>query len=132
MLSAPGKGGKTMRKLQIFDPAMCCSSGVCGPTVDQKLVKLAADVAFLKSKGIVVERFNLAHQPEAFTQNPLVLSEMGAEAESLPIFLVDGQIRAKATYPDRSELASWFGLEAGVTELKMASQPCCSSEEGCC
>lgn len=121
-----------MNTLQIFDPAMCCSTGVCGPSVDQKLVKLAADVAFLKSRGVQVERFNLAHQPDAFTKNELILAEMGAEAEWLPIFLADGVIRAKGTYPNRAELASWFGLEAGVSELKMAARNCCSNEEGCC
>jgi hypothetical protein len=120
------------KTLQIFDPAMCCSTGVCGPSVDQKLVRLAADIGFLKSKGVTVERFNLAHQPDAFTSNPLVLAEMGQEAENLPLYLVDGEILAKGTYPNRAELASWFGLEAGVTELKMAPSKCCSGEEGCC
>ena len=84
-----------MKTLQIFDPAMCCSTGICGPSVDQKLISLAADVAFFKSQGVVVERFNLGHQPDAFASNPLVLSEMGAEAENLPIYLVDGTILAK-------------------------------------
>jgi hypothetical protein len=128
-----------MKTLKIYDPAMCCSTGVCGPSVDQKLVKLAADVAFLKSKGITVERFNLAHQPDAFTASPTVLAEMGAEAENLPLFIVDGELKAKATYPSRDELAGWFGLEAGLsaeklrTELQMAPTKCCDSrEEGCC
>ncbi len=121
-----------MKTLLIFDPAMCCSTGVCGPSVDQKLVKLAADVAFLKSKGVVVERFNLAHQPEAFTENPGVLEAMGAYAENLPLFMVDGKICAKGTYPNRAELASWFGLESGIVELKMAQPKCCDSEDGCC
>lgn len=128
-----------MKTLQIFDPAMCCSTGVCGPSVDQRLVKLAADVAFLKSRGILVERFNLGHQPEAFTSNRVVMEEMGSEAEHLPIFLVDGDLKAKATYPSRAELASWFELEAGDsvektrTGLKMAPSKCCESgEEGCC
>lgn len=128
-----------MKTLQIFDPAMCCSTGVCGPSVDQKLVKLAADVAFLKSKGIDVQRFNLAHQPAAFTANPLVLQEMGAEAEHLPIYLVDGEMKAKSVYPNRHELASWFGLEPTIAidkprvELKMATSKCCDDEgEGCC
>lgn len=128
-----------MKSLKIYDPAMCCSTGVCGPSVDQKLVKLAADVAFLKSKGVTVERFNLGHQPEAFTANPLVLAEMGAEAEHLPIFIVDGKMQLKGAYPNRSEMASWFGLEAEVTpnkprvELKMAPANCCEGEgEGCC
>jgi len=29
----------TAQTLQIFDPAMCCSTGVCGPEVDTKLVQ---------------------------------------------------------------------------------------------
>ncbi len=107
-----------MKSLQIYDPAMCCSTGVCGPSVDPKLLKLASDVAFLKSRGVQVERFNLGHQPEAFVGNPLVLSEMGPEAENLPIFVVDGEIKAKGTYPGRAELALWFDLDLGVTADK--------------
>ena len=128
-----------MKSLQIYDPAMCCSTGVCGPTVDPKLVKLSADIAFLKSQGVEVERFNLGHQPGAFTANPLVMSEMGAAAENLPIFVVDGEVRAKATYPNRHEMASWLGLDASAsnvrpkTELKLAATECCEGEsEGCC
>lgn len=107
-----------MKTLQIFDPAMCCSTGVCGPNVDPRLVRLAADVAFLKSRGIDVQRFNLGHQPDAFASNPTVLAEMGAEAEHLPIFVIDGQVAAKGVYPTRSELAAWFDLEPGLTESK--------------
>lgn len=128
-----------MKTLQVFDPAMCCSTGVCGPIVDQKLVRLAADVAFLKSQGIEVERYNLGHQPDAFAANPLILSEMGSEAENLPIFVIDGEIKVKATYPDRQEIAGWFGIDATATseqprtELKMATTKCCEGEsEGCC
>lgn len=121
-----------MKTLQIFDPAMCCSTGVCGPSVDQSLVKLAADVGFLKSRGVQVDRFNLAHQPEAFTANPLVLAEMGPEAEHLPLFVVDGEVVAKGTYPSRAQLAAFFGIETGLTELKLAPKACCGSDEGCC
>lgn len=128
-----------MKTLQIFDPAMCCSTGVCGPSVDPKLVRLAADVAFLKSKGIEVERYNLAHQPDAFARNATVIAEMGDEAQHLPIFLVDGEMVAKGVYPDRAQLAAWFGLEAEASaekprmELRMAgSCGCEGAEEGCC
>lgn len=125
-----------MKTLQIYDPAMCCPTGVCGPSVDPKLVKLAADVAFLKSKGIKVERFNLGHQPEEFASNKLVLAEMGAEAECLPLFLVDGECKAKGCYPSRHQLAEWFGLEVTVNAA-INLQPigrCCegSGKEGCC
>ena len=59
-----------MKTLQIFDPAMC------GPSIDPKLAKLAADVAFLKSRGVGVRRFNPGHQPKAFAKNPMVLCEI--------------------------------------------------------
>ncbi|MDR3688018.1 MAG: arsenite efflux transporter metallochaperone ArsD [Fimbriimonas sp.] len=128
-----------MKSLKIYDPAMCCSTGVCGPNVDEKLVNLAADVAFLKSHGIAVERFNLGHQPGAFAANPEILAEMGAEAENLPVFVVDGRVRSKGVYPPRVEMAAWFGLEAealpaqALTELKLFPSKCCDSEgDGCC
>lgn len=117
-----------MNTLEIFDPAMCCSTGVCGPTVDPKLARLAADAAYLKAMGVQVERHNLAREPQAFAENPLVLAEMGEEAEHLPLFIANGELRAKGRYPARAELAAWFGLEAGASRskplasLKMADQ----------
>ncbi len=37
-----------MKTLQVFDPALCCSTGVCGVEVDQALVGFAADVDWAK------------------------------------------------------------------------------------
>ncbi len=37
-----------MKTLTVFDPAMCCSTGVCGSDVDQVLVDFSADVQWLK------------------------------------------------------------------------------------
>jgi hypothetical protein len=119
-----------MKTLKIYDPAMCCSTGVCGPSVDPKLVRLAADVGFLKSRGVSVERFNLGHQPQAFAENPAVLAAMGAEAEHLPIFVVDGQIKATGSYPDRQTLAAWFEIEA-QGDLRLSSTGNRRGNEGC-
>lgn len=55
-----------MTAVRIFDPAMCCSTGVCGPSVDPKLVRFSADLDWLKSQGVAVERFNLSQEPAAF------------------------------------------------------------------
>ena len=56
-------------KLQIFDPPMCCSTGVCGPSPDPVLPRFAADLQTLANQGISVERYNLAQQPQAFAAN---------------------------------------------------------------
>jgi hypothetical protein len=40
-----------MTKIQVYDPALCCSTGICGVDVDQEKVAFAADVDWLKSPG---------------------------------------------------------------------------------
>ncbi|MDB9569161.1 arsenic metallochaperone ArsD family protein, partial [Providencia rettgeri] len=52
-----------MKKLEVFDPALCCSTGVCGTEVDQALVDFATDVDWLKKQGASIRRFNLAQEP---------------------------------------------------------------------
>ena len=44
-------------KIEFFDPPMCCSTGVCGPTVDLTLVMVMDDIKRLKEKyeGLEIE-----------------------------------------------------------------------------
>ena len=101
-----------MKKLQVFDPAMCCSTGVCGPSVDPLLPKFAADLEWLRNKGVHVERYNLAQEVGAFTSNPVVKAILNSEGtKCLPLVLVDGVIVSQATYPARKVLASFDGLD---------------------
>jgi len=101
-----------MKKLQVFDPAMCCSTGVCGPSVDPVLPRFAADLEWLKSKGVQVERYNLAQEVGAFTGNPLVKTTLNSDGmKCLPLVLVDGMIVSRAAYPARKVLAAFTGLD---------------------
>jgi hypothetical protein len=59
-------------KLEVFDPPMCCSTGVCGPGVDPALVNFTADLDWLKRQGISIERYNLSQQTQSFIDNALV------------------------------------------------------------
>ena len=102
-----------MAVLQVFDPPMCCSTGVCGPKVDPAVTRFAADVHWLKSQGIRVERFNLAQEPGAFAKNPVVkqsLAKIGAEC--LPLVLVDGVVVSEGAYPSREELMAFTAIAA--------------------
>lgn len=100
-----------MPKLQVFDPAMCCSTGVCGPSVDPVLPRFSADLEWLKSKGVDVERFNLAQQVAAFAANPLVKQALNSEGtQCLPMVLVDGKLVSKSDYPSREQLANFTGV----------------------
>lgn len=121
-----------MPTIQVFDPALCCSSGVCGTEVDQKLVDFSADVAWLKNQGGKVERFNLAQQPLVFAENATVkdfLQRSGQDA--LPLILVDGAIALAGRYPQRAELARWAGLAETALETKKEGGCCCGGGNCC-
>ena len=76
----PGMSGRKlqMKTIQVFDPALCCSTGVCGADVDQALVIFSADVAWAKLNGAQIDRFNLAQEPVAFAENNTVERLFGA------------------------------------------------------
>ena len=99
--------------LRVFDPPMCCSTGICGPKVNPALPRFAADLNWLKSQGVRVERFNLAQDPDAFAKDSVVeqmLTKVGTEC--LPLILVDGQVVSQGVYPSREELTAFTGIAA--------------------
>jgi len=100
-----------MAVLQVFDPPMCCASGVCGPNINPALPRFGADLEWLRSQGVVVERSNLAQEPAAFAENSMVqrvLADGGPNC--LPLILVDGQVVSRGVYPSRDEIAAFAGL----------------------
>ena len=121
----------TPQILQVYDPAMCCSTGVCGPGVDTKLVQFAADLDWLKSVGVIVQRHNLSQNPAAFVENETVKTALTEKGEAaLPVILLNGKVATTGRYPDRAELASWFKLEATASAAPVKSD--CGCGGGTC
>ncbi len=122
-----------MNAIQIFDPALCCSTGVCGVEVDQHLVTFAADVEWAQRQGAQVERFNLSQQPLAFAQNDVVkgLLERTGQA-ALPITLVQGQLALAGRYPSRDDLARWSGLAPAPAAVDAPAAASCCAGGRCC
>ncbi|MEX5927720.1 arsenite efflux transporter metallochaperone ArsD [Providencia hangzhouensis] len=121
-----------MKKLEVFDPALCCSTGVCGTEVDQTLVDFATDADWLKKQGVNVTRFNLAQEPMAFVNNTKAKSFLEtAGAESLPLLILDGEIVLTGRYPKRHELARWFGIRLNIEKAEMVKS-CCGNCKTCC
>jgi hypothetical protein len=122
-----------MKKLEIFEPAMCCPTGGCGVDVDQTLVQFNADLQWLVEQGIAVERHNLSQAPQAFAANPAVIKEMEAGMERLPILVIDGQIVVTGMYPTRAQLAQKLGIASSKPHIKLtAAGGCCDPQSGCC
>ena len=132
-----------MPAIRIFEPALCCNTGVCGPDLDESLVAFTADLSHLKELGVDIERHNLANDPTSFATNDTVRAFLQvAGSEGLPLTLVDGVTVQTGTYPARDQLERFAGLTAdtapsvvpaGVTPLDVTAQSdSCCGPTGCC
>jgi hypothetical protein len=115
-----------MPVLSVFDPPMCCATGVCGPGVDPDLARFSADLEWLKGQGVQVQRFNLAQQPSAFVEHAAVKEALQTRGnESLPMVLVDDRVAVEGAYPSRDALAALAGVVVRKLEVAAASAACC-------
>jgi len=126
-----------MPHLKVFDPPLCCSTGVCGPTVDPLLAAFAADVDWLTSQGVEVVRHNLAQDPQAFVAEPVVRDLLQREGDAcLPLVVMDGEIVARGAYPRRDELARVVGLTPSASSskprIRLSVSGACTPGSGCC
>lgn len=100
-----------MKLIEIFDPAMCCPTGLCGTNINPELMRIAVVIETLKRRGVIVARHNLRDEPQLYVSNQTVndyLREHGAEA--LPITLVDGAVAVSGTYPTTAQISEWTGI----------------------
>jgi hypothetical protein len=127
---------RIMSKLFIYEPAMCCETGLCGVSVDPELLRISTVINTLKTSGIDAVRYNLTSTPREFVSNKeinLVLNQEGIAV--LPITVVDGLIVKKGSYPTNDELVSWLGLQQDLLALDSndTKEDCgCGSDVSCC
>jgi hypothetical protein len=94
-----------MKIIEIYEPPLCCPTGVCGPAPDPELATLQDAVMKLKKAGHSVERIAINQQPMRVMNNPVVKAILLSEGkESLPITLVEGKLVIKGRYPKYEEL----------------------------
>lgn len=125
-----------MKKIEIFDPAMCCDTGICGPAIDPELLRIATVISGLKEKGINIKRYGLANEPQKFISNKTIGDLLQTEgAEVLPVTIIDGEVAKKKEYPTNEELSTWLGVEIKTkqtTKEKEEDGCCCCEPNGCC
>ena len=107
-----------MKAIQVYDPPMCCSTGICGTNIDLDLVSFATMLAQLGHSGITIERYNLGQQPAEFVKNPMVRTLLENEGtDGLPMIFWDGEVHLKGRYPTRTERPEWIRAALGNEEL---------------
>lgn len=126
--------GPANRHIKIYDRAMCCSTGVCGPQVDPVLPRFAADLDWLKSQGHSVTRFNLSQDPAEYASDEVVKKMLADEGvDCLPLVIVDDRVVSRSEYPSRENLALWTGtVIEKVASLPLRDSGGCCGDTGCC
>lgn len=111
-----------MKKMVIYDPAMCCPTGVCGPSVDKNLLRVAILLNRLEKRGIKVERHNLSDNPQAFVDNKAVNKLLVDEGvDVLPITMVDGEVVKTGEYPTNEEFVELLEIPEEYTMSELAA-----------
>jgi hypothetical protein len=123
-----------MKKMIIFEPAMCCSTGVCGPSVDSELLRVSTVLNNLKSNGVIVERYNLSSNPQMFVDNKEInemLNNNGIDV--LPVTMVEGSVVKTKTYPTDDEFVKYLEVSDKYLKGKVAKiTKGCGCKSGCC
>ncbi|MDF2612157.1 MAG: arsD [Lachnospiraceae bacterium] len=135
-----------MKMMQIFEPAMCCSTGLCGVGVDPELLRISTVLNTLKKKEIVVERYNLSNAPRKFVANKAINSLIHEKGvHKLPATVIDGAVVLTGRYPTNDEIIEMLSLstdifgdtqngdDSGVsTQESGCSDKDCCSDSDCC
>ena len=132
-----------MKKMQIFEPAMCCDTGLCGVGVDSELLRISTVLGSLKTNGILVERFNLTNAPMEFVNNMVINEYVNSKGiDGLPVVTLDGVIVIMGRYPTNDEIISLLDIprsylgEGTKTVQKVKVTPKksggCGCKGGCC
>lgn len=119
----------------VYDPAMCCTTGVCGPASDPGLLVIARDLRWLEAQGVTVTRYGLSQEPAAFVAQPKVVGLMQAfDEKALPATLVNGEVLEHGHYPSRDSLIAALrpAIDRGPDTSSSVDNGCCAPGSGCC
>jgi hypothetical protein len=95
----------SMATVGIFDPPMCCPTGMCGPTIDQTLLDVNEMILILQSQGVSVTRYQMTSHPQAFLNNSEVMKLVREkQMEALPITTVNDHVIKVGAYPTLAEI----------------------------
>jgi hypothetical protein len=123
-----------MKKMIIFDPAMCCSTGVCGPSVDKELLRMSTFLNTLKNKGVLIERYSLSSNPQIFIDNKEINEILNTKGiEALPVIMVEGVVIKEGGYPTNEEICELLELPLSYLKVEIKKpNKSCGCKDGCC
>lgn len=96
-------------KIIIYEPPMCCSTGCCGPNIDQNLMSFDDVLEIIRKSGVEIERYSVNQSPEKFREHPEVLDLVREkQLKALPITTCNGKIVKAGEYPTLEEFQNFI------------------------
>ncbi|HEY3360290.1 MAG TPA: arsenite efflux transporter metallochaperone ArsD [Methanosarcina sp.] len=123
-----------MVKMIIFDPAMCCSTGLCGPVIDMELLRVSTVLNNLGKNGVKVERYNLNNNPQAFVDNIVINEILNRDGiDVLPVTIVEGKVVKTKKYPTNDEFLKFLNVPENYLKAKKTLEvKDCGCGDKCC
>jgi len=124
-----------MKTLSIYEPALCCETGICGVGVDPELIRISTVINNLKKRGITVKRYNLNNFPQEFINNTEINKLINGDGgvDNLPATVLDGKIVKTKKYPVNAEIMIWLGIPESYLGGEIKAQGGCGcGDKGCC
>lgn len=119
-------------KIRIYEPGMCCPTGLCGPSIDPETMRITTAINTLEKNKIDIKRFNLTSNPDEFVNNKIINDLLINEGEEIfPVTLVNDEITKKGNYPTNDELTNWTEVTIGSNKPKTNEEGCCSDSNVC-
>ncbi|MBT0653212.1 arsenite efflux transporter metallochaperone ArsD [Geobacter luticola] len=114
---------------------MCCSTGVCGPSVDPELIRIPEALRQIQKQApdVQVSRYGLSSDPQAFVANSAVAELLKSDGpECLPLAFVDGDLVSKGRYPGNDQLQAILKRDGADVTLGEKRKSACCCGPGCC
>ena len=123
-----------MSNLTIYEPAMCCDTGLCGVGVDAELLRISSVVGTLANLGYTINRYNLTSAPMEFVNNKAINEAIKEDENALPITVLDGEIVKVGAYPSNEEVLNYLGINLAelMAQMSGGSGGCGCGSSGCC
>lgn len=96
-----------VRNLIIYEGAMCCSTGVCGPEPDKELIEFSETLKKLQEEfsDLKVVRASMSFNINMFLENKNIFQLVKENGPNiLPITMLNGKIISKQKYIKYEEL----------------------------
>ena len=100
-----------MKTLFIYEPALCCETGVCTFCVDTEPIRITSIAKNLRRSGVTLQRYDLRNSPQEFDNNADINKLINSQGvDLLPATFVDGKIVKTKEYPTVDEIAIWLNI----------------------